>query len=67
MKPLKVDGVSPTPENVISGKYKIVRPLYMYTNGEPKGLAKEFIQFILSDEGQNLIKELGFVPVRLPK
>lgn len=67
VKPLKVDGVSPTPENVISGKYKIVRPLYMYTNGEPKGLAKEFIQFILSDEGQNLIKELGFVPVRLPK
>ena len=67
VKPLKVDGVSPTPENVISGKYKIVRPLYMYTNGEPKGLAKEFIQFILSDEGQNLVKELGFIPVRLPK
>ena len=36
----------------------------MYTNGAPKGLAKEFIDFILSQEGQKLVEEEGFVGLK---
>jgi len=38
--------------------------LFMYTNGEPKGLAKSFIDFIMSSTGQEIVKEAGFVPVK---
>lgn len=54
----------PTIENVMSDKYYISRPLLMYTNGEPKGLVKDFLDFIFSDEGQKIIRELDFVPIR---
>jgi len=67
VKAVKVDGVYPSPESVVSGKYKLARPLYMYTRGKPSGVVKEFIDFILSPEGQKIVKELGFVPVRLPE
>jgi phosphate transport system substrate-binding protein len=36
----------------------------MYTNGAPKGLAKSFIDFILSNEGQKIVRDNGFVPVK---
>jgi len=35
----------------------------MITNGEPKGIAKDFIDFVLSEEGQRIVEEEGFVPV----
>lgn len=57
--------VEPTVQNVLDGKYPISRNLYMVTNGEATGLAKEFIDYILSSEGQKIVKEEGFVP--LPK
>ncbi|MBN1755080.1 PstS family phosphate ABC transporter substrate-binding protein [bacterium] len=63
VKALNIDGITPSNETVISGEYKIARPLYMYTNGEPKGLAKQFLDFILSEEGKALVEEVGFVPV----
>jgi phosphate transport system substrate-binding protein len=59
-----IEGVVSTKETVILGEYKIARPLYMYTNGEPKGAVKEFIDFILSEEGQEIVEEVGFVPVK---
>jgi len=68
-KPLAVaqDGQSayeaPTIENVISGKYPISRPLFVYTNGAPEGLVKKFIDFALSPEGQQIVRETDFVPV----
>lgn len=55
--------VSPTIENVISGKYPISRPLLLYTNGEPAGLVKKFVDFTLSKEGQEIVKKTDFVPV----
>jgi len=63
VKAIKVDGVEPSKETAKSGEFPIVRPLYMYTNGELKGLAKQFIDFVLSEKGQAITGELGYVPV----
>jgi phosphate transport system substrate-binding protein len=54
--------VEPTVENVVDGSYPISRPLLMYTNGEPTGVVKEFIDFVLSEEGQKIVVEQDFVP-----
>ncbi|RMD82091.1 MAG: phosphate ABC transporter substrate-binding protein [Candidatus Dadabacteria bacterium] len=54
----------PTPENAISGKYPLARPLYMYTLGEPKGAIAEYIEWIRSPAGQKIVAERGFVPIR---
>jgi phosphate transport system substrate-binding protein len=56
--------VLPTIENVINGRYPISRPLFMYTNGEPKGLLKDFLDFVLSQEGQEIVLDTDFVPVK---
>ncbi len=63
VKALKIEGVTPNEKTVRSGEYKLARPLYMYTNGAPKGITKDFIDFILSPTGQKLAKEVGFVPL----
>ena len=63
VKAFSIAGVKATVENVINGTYKINRPLLLITNGEPTGLAKAFIEYILSDAGQQLIADNGFVPV----
>jgi len=55
--------VAPTIDNVISGKYPISRPLLLYTNGEPAGLVKKFVDFALSKEGQDIVLKTDFVPV----
>ena len=57
-------GVPPTTENVIDGAYPISRPLLMYTKGEPKGLVKAFIDYVLSPAGQEIVKKLDFVPIK---
>jgi phosphate transport system substrate-binding protein len=64
VKALTVEGVLPTRETVLSGEYKISRPLYMYTNGDPQGLAKDFINFLLSPDGQKIVEEVGFVSLK---
>jgi len=64
VKALKVGGVMPSNATVNSGAYKLARPLYMYTNGPAKGLAKDYLDFIWSAQGQKLVEELGFVPLR---
>jgi phosphate transport system substrate-binding protein len=61
---IKVDGIYPEIESVITGEYPISRPLFFYTDGEPRGLAKRYIDFVLSPAGQRIIKEQGFFPVR---
>ncbi|MCR4663150.1 MAG: phosphate ABC transporter substrate-binding protein [Endomicrobiaceae bacterium] len=53
----------PTIENVMNGKYPISRPLYLYTNGEPKGIVKDFIDYALSEQGQQIVVETNFVPI----
>ncbi len=64
LKAVTVNGVMPSDSTVLDGTYKLARPLFMYTNGEPSGLAKTFIDFILSDEGQKIVKESGFVKIK---
>jgi len=56
--------IPPTIANVIDGSYPISRPLLMYTKGEPQGLVKRFIDFILSAAGQTIVSRIDFVPVK---
>ncbi len=55
---------APTIENVINGKYPISRPLFVYTNGQPQGLVRKFIDFTLSKEGQEIVLKTDFVPIQ---
>ena len=64
VKALKLDGVMPEKATVLSKQYKLSRPLFMYTNGKPQGLAKDFIDFILSAAGQKLVDEEGYVSIQ---
>jgi len=56
--------VEPSVENVLAGKYPLSRSLYLLTSGQPSGLAKEYVDYILSPTGQSLLTEEGFVPVK---
>ena len=54
--------VLPSIDTVNDKTYAIARDLYMYTNGEPDGIIKDYLDWILSDEAQVIVAELGFVP-----
>ncbi len=56
--------VEPSEKTASNKTYPIARPLFMYTNGKPKGEVKKYIDWILSDEGQCIIKKKGYAPVR---
>ncbi|MHC4925002.1 MAG: PstS family phosphate ABC transporter substrate-binding protein [Planctomycetota bacterium] len=56
--------VAPTVESAGDGSYPIARPLFMYTRGQPEGLVKTYLDWILSDDGQRIILEKGYAPVR---
>jgi len=58
------DCVNPTVATASDGSYPIARPLFMYTNGEPQGEIKTYLDWILSDTGQCIIKEKGYAPMR---
>ena len=58
------DCVNPSTATAIDGTYPIARPLFMYTRGEPTGDTKTYLDWILSDEGQCIIAEKGYAPVR---
>lgn len=64
VKALKVNGVAPTVENVTHGTYPVWSYEHMYTKGEPAGLTKAFLDYMLSPEVQNdLVPKLGYIPV----
>ncbi len=54
----------PTAENVASGKYPITRFLYIYLRQKPTGALQDYIKWILGAEGQGIVKNAGFFPVR---
>jgi len=63
----KTDGgscVNPTVASAADQSYPIARPLFMYTNGEPTGEIKKYMDWILSDEGQCIIRKKGYAPIR---
>ncbi|MFZ3152188.1 MAG: phosphate ABC transporter substrate-binding protein [Anaerolineaceae bacterium] len=63
VKALSIEGIAPTEENASNGTYPVVRPLNMLTNGEPEGIVKSFLDYVLSSEGQAVVKEEGYIPV----
>jgi len=64
IKALPVDGVECTKPNVVNGSYGLARDLYMYTNGSPKGLVAQFLDFVMSADGQKLVDKAGFVSLK---
>lgn len=64
VKAVTVNGVMASEATVNDDTYPLARPLFMYTNGTPGGLAKDFLAFVTSKDGQALVKEAGFVPVK---
>jgi len=56
--------VAPSVESAISLEYPLSRPLFLITNGYPQGEVAQVIKFALSDEGQALVIEAGYAPIR---
>lgn len=63
VKGLKVDGVTPGADTVKSGEYKIARPFNIATTTEISEVAQDFIHFILSDQGQTIVEEKGYIRI----
>lgn len=61
IKKVAIDNVMPSKQNILSKKYKLARPLFMYTNGEPKGVVKKYIDFVKGKKGQKIVEEIGYV------
>ncbi|MCF6245904.1 MAG: phosphate ABC transporter substrate-binding protein [Desulfobacula sp.] len=59
-----LDGVTPTLETVRTGQYKVARGLFSNTKGSAKGIAKKFIDYLLSPDGQAIAAQKGFIPVK---
>ena len=56
--------VLPSVATVTNGRYPISRSLLFYTNGEPSGEVKSFVDYVLSPEGQKVVLKMDFVPVK---
>lgn len=65
LKAISVNGIEATTETIQNGSYPIARPLFMYTNGYPKmgSTLYNFVNLYLSEDGQEMVEELGFIPV----
>ena len=63
VKAVKINGVEATAENIKSGEYKVSRPFNIATNGEVSDVAQDFIDYILSPEGQAVIEENGYISI----
>ncbi len=63
VRAINVNHVEPTEKTVASGGYPISRDLYFFTKGEPSAEAQGYIEYVLSDEMDEQIREAGFIPV----
>ena len=63
VKALKIDGVEPTVENIKSDSYKVYRPFNIATKGEVSEAAQDFIDYILSAEGQQIVSDEGYITI----
>ena len=64
IKALKIDGVEPTEENIANGKYPVWSYEHMYTKGEPTGLTKAFLDYMVSDAVQkDMVRQAGYIPI----
>ncbi|KXU35030.1 phosphate-binding protein [Cephaloticoccus capnophilus] len=64
VKVVAIEGDLPSKESVLANRYPYARPNFFYTNGEPQGEAARFIDYVLSEAGQQVVERVGFVPVR---
>jgi phosphate transport system substrate-binding protein len=58
--------IQPTLDNVRTGRFPIARNLNLITAGEPQGAVKQFIDYLLSEEGQKRVAESGYIPIQSP-
>lgn len=63
VKALNIDGAAPTPENVTSGSYTLARPFNIATKGTVSAVTQDFINYILSAEGQKVVADSGYIPL----
>ncbi|HOO91642.1 MAG TPA: phosphate ABC transporter substrate-binding protein [Syntrophales bacterium] len=63
VKATDVNGIEASMENALSGKYPVSRPLFMFTKGWPEGIVSDYINFVLSRSGQDVVKKEGYVPL----
>jgi phosphate transport system substrate-binding protein len=63
IKVMSIDGVLPSVQTVHAKTYPYARPTFYYTNGDPTGLAKQFLDFTISAAGQKIVTQVGFVPI----
>ncbi|SDU28275.1 phosphate ABC transporter substrate-binding protein [Desulfobacula phenolica] len=63
IKSVKVNGTPGTEENTLNGSFPIARGLFMFTKGWPTGDTMGFLSFILSQKGQELVKQAGSIPL----
>lgn len=61
VKAVKIDGVEATVDNINNGKYAIFRPFNIATNGTPSEVTQDFINYILSEDGQKIVEENGYI------
>ncbi len=61
-KVVVIDGIEPSLENLITGEYHFSRPFLLLLRKEPKGNVKKFIEYVLSDEGQEILGTGGLIP-----
>jgi len=61
VKALKIDGIEPTLENILAHRYQIIRPFLFVFKSDPQGVAKEFLDYVLSPKGQKLLMQEGLV------
>ena len=64
IKVVPIDGAMPSNATVQNKSYPYARPTFYYTNGDPSGVAKQFVEFTLSGAGQKIVANVGFVPVK---
>lgn len=64
VKVISLEGVTPSPITAANGQYVLSSPLYLIARGEPQGDLREFVGWLLSDEGQRLLTEYGLGRVR---
>src|SRR5205809_2801263 len=64
IKVVSIDSATPSKESVLGKAYPYARPTFYYTNGEPTGLAKQFVDFTVSAAGQKIVEQVGFVPIK---
>ena len=63
LKVVPIDGALPSVQSVHAKTYPYARPTFYYTNGQPGGVAKEFLDFTIGPAGQKIVQQAGFVPI----